>query len=258
MITALEEQVEKLIREKEEALLLERRHSHFLENYEGCDFFTVEPLLELWVEKWMNQFSFLQTGTAFIASLEDKELKQKMYTQPKWAQLVVVSDGSERELISLLEEQTAKMTYPVGVVTLSEARALLEQEKQVESLIYPTAWSENMQTTFFEMHKREAGKALEEAMAYRRQKENELREIDQTLEKVKSFLETYSHEKHASLREESDGFKRQEMELVRNMEDAKDKLMKAQKEAKLTSETLRKEVEEKIDYKAMWRKQQSI
>ncbi len=245
VITALEEQVEKLIREKEEALLLERRHSHFLENYEGRDFFTVEPLLELWVEKWMNQFSFLQTGTAFIASLEDKELKQKMYTQPKWAQLVVVSDGSEHELISLLEEQTAKMTYPVGVVTLSEARALLEQEKQVESLIYPTAWSENMQTTFFEMHKKEAGKALEEAMAYRRQKENELREIDQTLEKVKSFLETYSHEKHASLREESDGFKRQEMELVRIMEDAKDKLMKAQKEAKLTSETLRKEAEEK-------------
>lgn len=245
VITALEEQVERLIGEKEEALLLERRHAHFLDNYEGRDFFTVEPLLEIWVEKWMNQFSLLQTGTAFIASLEDKELKQKMYTQPKWAQLVVVSDGSEGELISLLEEQAVKMTYPVGVVTLSEARALLEQEEQVESLIYPSTWSENMQTTFFEMHKKEAGKALEEAMTYRKQKEKELRDIEQVLEKVMNFLETYSHEKYASLREESDGFKRQEMELARMIEDAKERLVQDQKEAKLTSETLRKETEEK-------------
>ena len=245
VISALEEQVEKITREKEEALLLERRHAHFLENYEEHDFFTVEPLLEIWVEKWTNQFSFLQTGTAFVASLEDKELRQKLYTQPKWAQLVVVADGSEMQLAGLLQEQAAKMTYPVGVVTLSEAKALLEQNEIAESLIYPTTWSEHMQTEFFEMHKKEAGKALEEATTFRKQKEKDLREMDQTLEKVMNFLEVYSHEKHAKLREESDGLRREEVKLVQTIEDVKTKLTQGQREIKLISETMRKEVEEK-------------
>lgn len=245
VITALEEQLEKLLREKEEALLLERRHAHFLENYASHDFFTVEPLLEIWVEKWINEFSFLQTGTAFIASLEDGPLKQKMYAKPRWAQLVVVADGSEKELESLLVQQAGKMTYPVGVVTLSQAKALLELEETTESLIYPTTWSEHMQIEYFELHKKEAGKALEEAIDFRKQKEKDLREMDQTLEKVVNFLTSYSHETHASLREITDSLKKQEMDLIRRIEEAKEKLVQDQKEIKLTSETLRKEAEEK-------------
>lgn len=245
VITALEEQIEKATREKEEALLLERRHAHFLENYESHDFFTAEPLLEIWVEKWMNQFSFLQTGTAFIANLEDKALKEKMYKYPKWTQLVVVADDCKDQLIGLLEEQSAHMSYPVGVVTLSEAKALLEQEEEVQNLIYPTTWSENMQIALFSEHKKEASKALEEATLFRKQKEKDLREVEQTLDKVTSFLELYPHEKYASLREESDSLKRQAQELTRTIEEAKAKLIQNQKEAKLTSETLRKETEER-------------
>lgn len=245
VITALEEQVEKMSREKEEALLLERRHSHFLENYEAHDFFTVEPLLEGWVEKWISQFNFLQTGTAFVESLEDKELKKKMYNAPKWAQLVVVADGSEAQLMTLLQEQAAKMTYPVGVVNLSKAQAMIDEEIQEENLIYPASWGENMQTQLFEERKKEAEKALEEAVVYRKQKEKHLRDVDQTLEKVNSFLEVYSHEIYAGLREESDRLKRKETELVRSIEEAKHKVAQYEKESKLVSETLRKEAEEK-------------
>ena len=93
VIAALEEQIEKMTREKEEALLLERREAQFLENYAGHDFFTVEPLLETWVERWAPQFDFLQTGTAFIEQLESDEQKSKFYESPKWASLVIVADG---------------------------------------------------------------------------------------------------------------------------------------------------------------------
>ena len=108
VMTALEEQVEKMTREKEEALLLERQHAHFIENYESHDFFTVEPLLEIWVEKWMSEFSFLQTGTSYIESLESNVLKEKMYGQPRWAQMVVVADGEEEKLKHLIEIQKDK------------------------------------------------------------------------------------------------------------------------------------------------------
>lgn len=245
IITALEEQIEKSTREKEEALLLERRQAHFLENYESHDFFTVEPLLEIWVEKWGNQFSFLQTGTSFIANLADKELREKMYHQPRWAQLVVVADGSEDKLRRLLEEQTGKMTYPVGVVNLSQAEKLLQEENKEMNLVYPASWSENMQTELFELHKKEAGKALDEAVVFRKQKEKQLREVDQILEKVTNFLENYPHEQHARLREESDQLKAQEAELVRSIEECRNKLAQCEREARLANETLRKESDER-------------
>ena len=245
VITALEEQVEKVIREKEEALLLERRHAHFMENYESHDFFTAEPLLEGWVDKWQNQFDFLQTGTAFIESLEDKELQQKMYLKPKWAQFVVVADGSEEELMQLLKAQQSRMSYPVNVIGLSRAKAMIQEEEQEGSFIYPSSWSENMQTVLFDHYKKEVGKALEEAITFRKQKEKQLREIEQILEKVSQFLVNYPHEKYATLREESAHLKRQEAELIRSIEEDKHKLIQLEKESHLVSEILRREGEEK-------------
>lgn len=245
VLTALEEQVEKMTREKEEALLLERQHAHFIENYESHDFFTVEPLLEIWVEKWMSAFSFLQTGTSYIESLESKALKEKMYGQPRWAQMVVVADGAEEKLKHLIEAQKDKMTYPVGIINVSEAKALLEVEDEITNLIYPAAWSENIQTERFRLRKRETEKALESAIAFRKQKEKALREMDQVLEKLNDFLVEYPHEKYAALREESDQLRRKEMEFVRTIEKAKDELIRVEKERKLINETLRKEGEEK-------------
>lgn len=245
VITALEEQVEKMVREKEEALLLERRHAYFLENYGDHDFFTAEPLLESWVDQWQNQFDFLQTGTAFIESLEDRELKEKIYHYPKWAQFVIVSDGSEETLVKRLQAQQSKMSYPVNVIGLSKAKVMIQQEEQDISLIYPSVWSENMQTVLFDNYKKEVGKALEEATAFRKQKEKQLREIEQVLEKVEHFLVSYTHEKYAALREEAAQLKKQEAGLVRKIEEDKEKLVQLEKEGYLASETLRKEGEEK-------------
>ena len=245
VLTTLEEQVEKVTREKEEALLLERRHAHFLENYASHDFFTVEPLLEIWVEKWASQFEFIQTGTAFVESLEDKALKQKMYQMPQWAQLVVVADGHESRLMKLIENHKAQMTYPVGVISLTQAKERLTKEEMAENLIYPASWSEHMQMALFENHKKEAGKALEEAVAFRKQKEKNLRQMEQALDKVTSFLEEYTHEIYAELREESSKLKKEEAEHTRAIEEIKEKQIQLERQNKQAQEILRKEAEEK-------------
>ena len=92
------------------------------------------------------------------------------------------------------------MTYPVGVVNVSEAKALLEVEDELTNLIYPTAWSENIQTERFKLRKRETEKALESAVAFRKQKEKTLREIEQILEKLSDLLSEYPHEKYAAFK----------------------------------------------------------
>ncbi|MFQ9695332.1 MAG: hypothetical protein ACLRY5_00545 [Zhenhengia sp.] len=99
MLDTLEEQVERFTREKEDALLMERQHSRFLENYEDHEYFTAEPLIESFVAKWYSQFSFLQSGTDFIQSLEDEAVKQRMQSQPRWTQLMIVADGQKEAFV---------------------------------------------------------------------------------------------------------------------------------------------------------------
>lgn len=245
VIAALEEQIEKMTREKEEALLLERREAQFLENYAGHDFFTVEPLLETWVERWAPQFDFLQTGTAFIEQLESDEQKSKFYESPKWASLVIVADGQEEALKKLIEKQRHQMTYLVEVVSLSEAKKALEEESILKSVIYPSWWVEDMQIERFTLHKKEARKALEEATTFRKQKEKMLHQMEQLLEKVQSFLKDYTHEAYASLREEMSQQNQLEGKLTTLTLELKEKRTLLEKQIKQGEKQLRKEADEK-------------
>ena len=245
VIAALEEQIEKMTREKEEALLLERREAQFLENYAGHDFFTVEPLLETWVERWAPQFDFLQTGTAFIEQLESDEQKSKFYESPKWASLVIVADGQEEALKKLIEKQRHQMTYLVEVVSLSEAKKALEEETILKSVIYPSWWVEDMQMERFTLHKKEARKALEEATTFRRQKEKMLHQMEQLLEKVQAFLKEYTHEAYANLREEMSQQNQLEDKLATLTLELKEKRTLLEKQIKQGEKQLRKEADEK-------------
>ena len=251
VMETLTHQIEKLTREKEEALLMERRQAQFLENYGSHDFFTAEPLLEAWVEKWASQFERLQTGTAFIAGVTSPELKAELQKQPKWLQRVVVSDEGEAKLLALLEENRHLMTYPIGVVTLSKANKLVETPSAAENgIVYPITWTQYMQPAHFEEHKNEAAKALEETVAFRQQKEKDLRKADQLLEKVTGFFESYPHEAYAALRENEAQLKNQMAKLEREVEEGKTKLALLEKENKLSQETQRKEAEEKVRLQA--------
>lgn len=232
ILDTLEEQVERFTREKEDALLMERQHSYFLENYEGHEYFTAEPLIESFVTKWYSQFSFLQSGTDFVQSLEDEAVKASMQSQPRWTQLMIVADGQKEALRMKLLEQRQKMTAPVGILTLTEAKGLLEVGVEVSQMIYPKAWQENMQAEVFEMHKTEALKALDEAVAYRKQKESKLRDLDQLLEKMRGFLKAYPHETYAALREQQARLKAEEATLGRTIEEDKGRIEAIKKESK--------------------------
>lgn len=223
ILDTLEEQVERFTREKEDALLMERQHAHFLENYEGHEYFTAEPLIESWVMKWYSQFSFLQSGTEFIGNKQN---------QPRWTQFMVVADGQKEALRIKLEEQKCKMTTPVGILTLTEAKGLLEEEIELGTMIYPKTWQEDMDIETFKSHKTEAMKALDEAVAYRKQKESKLRTLDQLLEKIRTFLKDYPHEQYVALRETQASLKAQEATLGREIQQDKGRIEAIKKENK--------------------------
>lgn len=245
ILAALEEQVEIITREKEEALLLERREAQFLENYAGHDFFTAEPLLETWVERWAPQFDFLQTGTAFIDQLSEALNKEKLYEVPKWVSRVIVADGQEEAFRRLVEKHNHQMTYLVEIIKLSEAKKELEDQLGEGLMVYPKRWSEHMRVEQFVLHKKEARKALDEAIVFRKQKEKALHQMEQLLGSVRSFLEEYDHEYYVGLREESSQMHHEELQLSERLASYKEQRLSMGKQMKSIEDQGRKESEEK-------------
>ena len=246
---SLEEQVEKLNREKENALINERQCSYFIENYEGHMYFTAEPLLEEWVDKWKVEFSFLQTGAEFLAEAIKEEADSTSINQrkvfAKWAQLMVVADGQEEKVIGKVLAQKEKLTSPVGIVKLSEAKKTLEEGFDESNMIYPSRWEKNLRTHTFEVNKEESGRALEEAVALRKEKEVQLRSMERVLDRVRSFFDQYPHETYSQWRQKCNELRAEETKLMQSIDEIIHRQEDMEKEKNSLHETLDQEIAEK-------------
>ena len=247
VMTTLEEQIEKYEREKEEALLLERQHARFIENYEAHSYFTIEPLLESFTDQWYSEFTYIQTGTAFVLEYQNEEVGMRALQEPKWAQLLIVADGQEEKLLAKLKEKKESLTEAVGVMTLTEAKQALENGFEAGKIIYPLLWEKMMAPEAFLAYKKEAASSLEAAVKVRKEKEYLLRQMQETLSKVRNFLEAYPHEEYASWRQESDRLRGEEARIVREMEEVRHEEEGIEKENKAFSDTMLVEGQEKSE-----------
>ena len=247
VIATLEEQVEKYEREKEDALLMERQHSRFIESYEEHSYFTVEPLLESLTNQWYTEFTYLQTGTAFVLDIPDKETREKALAHSKWAQLMIVADTQVDKLLNKLGEKKESLTQAVGVMTLSEAQDALETGLEEDKVIYPALWEKMIRPEAFNAHKKEAKQVLEETIKVRKEKEYQLRQMEDTLSKVRAFLEAYPHEEYSTWRQENERLKGEEASILRELEEAKHEEEGIEKENKVLNNTLIAEGQEKSE-----------
>lgn len=244
VMDTLEERVEKLNEEKEAALFEERKQSRFCESYESHEYFTAEPLLENWIEKWYMEFSFLQSGTAFIQNFEDDIQRKAMEKEPKWAELVIVADGQEEKLLQKIETQKHKMTYPVGILTLSQANQMLQKGMKHSEMIYPTIWEESLQLEKFKILKIQAREKLETFTQKRKEKDAHLKQVEQCLSYVRNFFEKYPHDKYIALVQQHEHLSNEENELLRNIEVHKQEIEKIEEESKAINNTLNIEIQE--------------
>lgn len=210
---SLEEQVEKLNREKENALICERQSSYFIEKYKGHTYFTAEPFLEEWVSKWKLEFSFLQTGTEFVTEIEKASVDKNSLA--KWTQIIVVADGQEERIITKIKDQKSKLVNPIGIVKLSDAKRMLEEGLDESKMIYPLTWEENLECHDFEEHKKIADRALEEAINLRKQKEEQLKKMERILDKIRNFFNQYPFEIYSQWQQTYNELKTQEAQAVR-------------------------------------------
>ncbi|WP_368658350.1 hypothetical protein AB3Z07_01850 [Metabacillus halosaccharovorans] len=206
IIGQLEEKVEKLSREKDELLFKERQATRFADDYENNTSFTADPKLELWKNRWRNQFAYLELGTDFVhqaARSLGKSVEEYHSNYPYWAITFIVTEAEVMKLRDKLLSVEMEMSHPVYICTEAEARSLIRgQWKSSDQHIFPCIWKENLSIENFKNWKIEVQRLANESKNERTNKELDLQNWRAVLAKVREFLQKYPFEQYTYLKEQ--------------------------------------------------------
>lgn len=206
IIVQLEERVAKLAIEKEDLLFKERQATRISDDYQNNTTFTADPKLELWRNRWRNQFTYLELGTDFVqqaarsleGSMEEYYLKYQY-----WAITFIVTEVEVMKLRDKLLSVEWEMSHPVYICTEEEARTLIREEgKSNDQRIFPRIWKENLSSEKFNNWKIEVEKQANDSKNERTNKESELQNWRGVLLKVREFIQKYPFEQYAHLKEQ--------------------------------------------------------
>jgi hypothetical protein len=197
--STLENISEKARKEKEKAIIDERIFYRFIDDYKDNDYFTAEPLLYNWINQWKDQFAFLESGSEFIeraAAAMGKSEQEYYNLYPYWAASVVIADDEQYKLKDKLEHNVDKLTYPIIILSQSNARDILRKtdRKMNDYLcVYPLIWADNIAKVGFQSTKFELDKKAERATQIRQDKENEFINYDNLHIDISDFLDKYPY-----------------------------------------------------------------
>lgn len=205
IIGQLEEIVEKVSREREELLFKERQATRFADDYENNTSFTADSKLELWKNRWRNQFAYLELGTEFVQqaarSLEGS-LEEYHNNYPYWSITFIVTEAEVAKLHDKLRSVEMEMSHPVYICTEEEARMFIrEHNNSNEQQVFPSIWKENLSIEKFTNWKIEVQKLANESKDERTSKESELQNWKLVLAKVREFVQNYPFEQYTLLKE---------------------------------------------------------
>ncbi|MDP4085495.1 MAG: hypothetical protein Q8934_12905 [Bacillota bacterium] len=189
--------IHRLNKEKETCLHKERLARRFMDDYETQDLFFADPFIEKQVKQWGNQFHLLETGIQFIQSIEDS-FSENIKNYPLWPMTLITTETERDELKRKIKNVDNELLFPVEVLTIEEARAIVQGENQNASLITPNHWHQNQNFTLFQQWKQTMKNRAEEATNARKELEAKVQVWNQVAEKLESFIREYPYEEYQS------------------------------------------------------------
>lgn len=206
IIGQLEEKVEKLSREKDELLFKERQATRFADDYENNTSFTADPKLELWKNRWRNQFAYLELGTDYVqqaARSLDGSIEGYHSNYPYWSITFIVTEIEVMKLRDKLLSVEMEMSHPIYICTEEEARNLIHGQGQCsDQHIFPFIWKDNLSIENFNNWKIEVQKLANESKDERTNKELDLQNWRAALATVREFVQKYPFEQYTYLKEQ--------------------------------------------------------
>ncbi|WP_079504801.1 hypothetical protein [Mesobacillus jeotgali] len=193
IVRQVRDQLEGLERERESSLFKERIAYRRIDDYGEQDLFFADPFLEKQIIKWTNQFSFLQTGVQFIQSLEESATESAAI-YPLWPVTLVTTATDMSHLLSKVQSVQQQLQFPINVMTIEQASAIVQGENTESNVVAPAHWRENHSPDLFQKWKLTMMQYAEKAKKDRLEIEGQLERWKKADAQLIEFFQNYPYE----------------------------------------------------------------
>ncbi|WP_416149860.1 hypothetical protein ACM26V_02350 [Salipaludibacillus sp. HK11] len=198
----LDSDVTKAQREKETMLLKERNARRMSDDYQDQDLFYADPVIGSQIDQWKNQFQMLETGYRYLNQI-DHPVSDATTLFPFWA-MTLITTTKEHDNLKKKVQSLSKRLFPVFVLTIEEAKALLVgnlPNSDIGNVTLPTHWITNGDKETFNDWKSMIRTEAEDAERTRAESEDKLSKWTSLKQSVIEFFNSYSPEYRLDLRD---------------------------------------------------------
>ncbi|RIW28207.1 hypothetical protein D3H55_22140 [Bacillus salacetis] len=188
----IRDSIQRIEKEREDRLHRERIAHRFLDDYGSQDLFFADPYLEKQIKQWSNQFDLLETGVQFIQSLEESNTGEAA-EYPLWPMTLITTEKEQKQLKQKVRHLNQHLQFPIEVLTMEEARAIVKGENHPSIPIVPSHWTQNQQETAFQVWKQSMQEQAEEATNARKETEARLEEWSRGADQLSAFLRDFPY-----------------------------------------------------------------
>lgn len=181
----LRDHILQLNKKRDQCLLKERIAHRFVDDYGSQDLFFADPFLDQQIKQWRNQFNLLERGIEFVQSLEGA-VPDKITRYPLWSMTLITTAAEQEQLKQKIQNIDQELQFPIEVLTIEQARAIVQGEELDALPIVPSHWLQNQQVGFFVQWKEQMKRRAEEETDARR-------DVEDHIEKWKKGAELFTH-----------------------------------------------------------------
>ncbi|AXI00772.1 hypothetical protein DV702_14305 [Sporosarcina sp. PTS2304] len=207
----------------------ERAATRLYDDYKDQQYFFADAVLADQLNRWQNQFSFLQTGIEFMMNLKMEETLTEDY--PFWAMALITIEKEKPSLLKKLQDSQKELQFPVHILTLDEATAIVQGGKSHEvDWITPAHWTSALTSEAFEEWKKDIRNKAEAATEIRKSLHLELEQRKRLYEAFQHFIQRYPLSYKQKLQLEVNELQRKEFELDKQMTKNREQISSYQQE----------------------------
>lgn len=167
------ENIHKLSMDRDKLLEQERIAFRFDDDYGNQDVFYADPFLSEQLQRWKQQFSYLESGVSYIQSLPKSET-YCIEQYPLWAITLVTTSKEKEKVLEKIKSVLDFIQFPVHVISLDEATEIVQSGTPIYSQwIQPRHWVMNIDEDSFLHWKEIVLQRAQEVKRNRLEKESE-------------------------------------------------------------------------------------
>jgi len=243
----VEEKVEYLHKERQDLLNKERLAYRFIDDYQDCETFAADPLLEKLVHGWQSQFPYLELGSSFIERAIDGRPDIAADTFLLWPMALITSEDDTEKLIKKLEAQRKRFTHPVVVLSSRQARLYLDGLETGLTFIEPQNWKHNIYKDEFSAWKEKLTGEAEEIRQQREQCDEIYNSWKVLLANTRDFYIKYPYAQFEELKQAQVALVEQQESIKNELQQVESRLEKVAGEKEVYQRRLQEAKESKND-----------